>query len=342
MVNKKYNINLAILRVVAMSMVLSIHVGQSINWTKYVQKGSYGVQLFFILSGYLIYASLDSGISVKEFYKKRALRIVPEYWTALIIYWLIGVGRMTLEGRFWEAVGSYQAPWGVQYLRFFTFTNSLLISEDDTLWNNRNAWWTMSSFMVFYLLAPLLYKLIHRFFSALAVLLVLMYYTPPLRMLFETLLRSRFDAEKYNIDAFRECFPFFHLYCFFLGIVLYLAVREGRQLLYILCLLFWACVLGSYLYEIILALCVAASLQCEIRLGERITKALQFLSEGSFSVYCIHVGVKGAVSTAFQGIRMYATVKFVLIFLITGALCYEYYWVYRFIRDRVKRRRHVR
>ncbi len=339
---KKYNSNLAVLRIVAMVMVLSIHVGQSTNWTKYVQAGPYGVQLFFILSGYLIYASLDSGIGTKDFYKKRVLRIVPEYWTALILYWLIGVAKMSLDGKFFEAVGSYHAPWGIRYLRYFTFTNSLLISDNDALWNNRNAWWTMSSFMMFYLLAPLLYKMIHRFFSAMAVLFVLLYFTPPLRLLFENLMGTWFDPEKYNIDAFRERFPFFQLYCFFFGIVLYLAVHEGRQFLYLLFLLFWACVLGSYKFEIILTLCVAGSLQCEIRLGERMKKVLAFLSEGSFSVYCIHVGVVGALAVAFQGIRMFAAAKFILIFLATCVICYIYYWVYQFVKGRIKRRHDVR
>lgn len=339
--DKKYNINLAILRVVAMVMVISIHVGNSTNWTKYVQKGSYGVRLFFILSGYLIYASLDSGISIKEFYKKRVLRILPEYWAALILYWLLGVGKMSLHGDFWKAVGSYHSPWGIRYLRYFTFTNSLLISDNDALWNNRNAWWTMSSFMVFYLLAPFIYKLIHRFFSAEVVLFALMYFTPRLRLLFENLLRTGFSSEKYNIDAFRERFPFFQLYCFFFGIALYLAVREGRQFLYLLCILFWTCVLDSYQFESTLALCVLGSLHCEIKLGERMKSAVLFLSEGSFSVYCIHAGIVGTVATALQGVRMYAAVRFALLFLVTCVICYTYYGVYRSVRGRIRRRNRV-
>lgn len=86
MVNKN-SINISLLRIVAMLMVLSVHSGINSNWTKYTIAGQYGVTLFFTLSGYLILCSMEKK-SCKEFYKKRILRIIPEYYTALIIYWL--------------------------------------------------------------------------------------------------------------------------------------------------------------------------------------------------------------------------------------------------------------
>lgn len=342
---KRYSINLAVLRIVAMVMVLSVHVGIGTDWPDYVYAGQYGVQLFFILSGYLIYASLDSGISTKEFYKKRVLRIVPEYWTALIVYWLAEVGSYMADGRLAEAVGSYDSPYGVRFLRYFTFTNCLIPSESDLLWNNRNAWWTMSSFMVFYLLAPLFYKLFRRFFSAMVMLIVLMACTPVARTLLAQFLGGMLDAETYNIDSFCEHFPFLHLYCFFLGIVLYLAVKEGRQFLYVLWILFLLGIYdtGAYRWENILTLCVMGALQCEIRLGEKIKKVISFLSEGSFSVYCIHSWLMWEfVIPVFGKAGTYKSVNFVLVLAATSALCYAYYLVYRFARDRIKRRNDVR
>lgn len=233
------------------------------------------------------------GISTREFYKKRALRIVPEYWTALIVYWLTEVGICMFDGRLVEAVGHYDSPYGIRFLRYFTFTNCLIPSNHDRLWNNPNAWWIMSSFMVFYLLAPLFYKLFHRFYSAMVALIVLMYCTPKFRLLLEQFLGSRLDTSVYDVDAFRERFPFFHLYCFFLGIVLYLAVREGRQFLYVLWILFLLGIndMGAYRWENVLTLCVLGALQCEIHPGEKVKRVIMFLSEGSFSVYCIHVWV---------------------------------------------------
>lgn len=341
---KKYSINLAVLRIAAMVMVLSVHVGIGTDWPDYVYAGQYGVQLFFILSGYLIYASLDAGIGTKEFYKKRVLRIVPEYWTALILYWLVEAGTYMVQGRLAEAVGSYDAPYGVRFLRYFTFTNCLIPSESDLLWNNRNAWWTMSSFMVFYLLVPLFYKLFRRFYSAMAALIVLMACTPVCRSLMTRFLSGRLDAETYNIDSFCEHYPFLQLYCFFLGIVLYLAVKEGRQLFYVLWILFLLGIYdtGAYRWENILTLCVMGALQCEIHPGEKIKKAVVFLSNGSFSVYCVHSWLMWKlVIPVFGRISACKPINFILVFVATGALCYAYYWVYRSAVDRIRRRNSV-
>lgn len=341
---KTYSTNLAVLRIAAMVMVLSIHVGIGTDWPDYVYAGQYGVQLFFILSGYLIYASLDSGISAIDFYKKRALRIVPEYWTALILYWLVETGGYMIDGRLKEAVGSYDAPYGIRFLRYFTFTNCLIPSESEGLWNNRNAWWTMSSFMVFYLLAPLFYKLIRRFFTAMAALIALMGATPVCRSLLAQLLRRRFDAQTYSLDSFCEQFPLLHLYCFFLGITLYLAIREGRQFFLVLWLLFLLGIydMRAYRWECALTLCVMGALQCEIHPGEKIKKVISFLSAGSFSVYCVHSWLMWKfVIPVFGKVSTHKSVNFALVFVATSALCYAYYLAYRFGRDRIKRRNNV-
>ena len=48
-----------------------------------------GVDLFFVLSGYLITKQLLSGMRLGEFYLRRALRILPLYWLALALYFAI-------------------------------------------------------------------------------------------------------------------------------------------------------------------------------------------------------------------------------------------------------------
>ena len=56
------------------------------------ENGWVGVQLFFILSGYLIGGQLlrrvasGQSIQIRDFYVQRFLRIMPAYWLVLAIY----------------------------------------------------------------------------------------------------------------------------------------------------------------------------------------------------------------------------------------------------------------
>lgn len=64
----KKSINLDLIRIFAALMELSVHIGQIVGYNLGV--GARGVQLFFVLSGYLAYASLDMDSDVKRYYKK--------------------------------------------------------------------------------------------------------------------------------------------------------------------------------------------------------------------------------------------------------------------------------
>lgn len=52
--------------------------------------GSFGVKLFFCISGYIIFTSIrplaPSGAAMREFVRRRLIRIVPLYWAATLIY----------------------------------------------------------------------------------------------------------------------------------------------------------------------------------------------------------------------------------------------------------------
>jgi peptidoglycan/LPS O-acetylase OafA/YrhL len=47
--------------------------------------GRYGVQLFFIISGFVIFKTVESANTAKEFVIKRFFRLYPAYWVAIII-----------------------------------------------------------------------------------------------------------------------------------------------------------------------------------------------------------------------------------------------------------------
>lgn len=192
------------------------------------------MQLFFILSGYLICISLERTDSVREFYKKRIRRIVPEYYAALILYWFIDLGLYAKDKGIAYALMGWDALLGIRYvLRYFTFFQMILPSENSGLWNNRHAWWTMSSFMVFYLLAPFFFKYLKGFFRSFMVLFILLAGTPIVRTFLAELLFPYYPSTEAAIEVYCESMPLTQLYCFFLGIVLYWALKEGKEMLYV-------------------------------------------------------------------------------------------------------------
>jgi peptidoglycan/LPS O-acetylase OafA/YrhL len=75
------NRNLDIVRILATVMVLSCHICQYVGFDFSV--GAKGVQLFFVLSGYLAFASLDRHDAVIPYYKNRLKRLLPCYWFCL-------------------------------------------------------------------------------------------------------------------------------------------------------------------------------------------------------------------------------------------------------------------
>jgi peptidoglycan/LPS O-acetylase OafA/YrhL len=86
----KYNPSIDGLRGIAISLVLLFHI-----WPKYFSFGYVGVDIFFVLSGYLItqiiYTKLESNtFSLKEFYRNRIRRIFPALIVVLSITMLIG------------------------------------------------------------------------------------------------------------------------------------------------------------------------------------------------------------------------------------------------------------
>ena len=89
---------LDVLRVLAIVSVFVFHYSRSAGpiWFQSIGRfGWMGVDLFFVLSGFLIGGQLfkklhDTGrISFRDFYVQRAFRILPSYWTVVALYFLV-------------------------------------------------------------------------------------------------------------------------------------------------------------------------------------------------------------------------------------------------------------
>src|SRR5665213_1111160 len=112
-----------------------------------------GVDLFFVLSGFLIGSQLlkpylnGTTPSLKEFYARRAYRILPVFLTVLLLYITVPLWR--------EAPGPY-APW--QYLTF-TWNLLLLHYPEGRAFSHV---WSLCVEEHFYLVLPLLLLLFMR------------------------------------------------------------------------------------------------------------------------------------------------------------------------------------
>lgn len=142
------------LRAIAIILVMIFHYGRGIpDWLEPLKKiGWTGVDLFFVLSGYLIGFQLlkefkvNSKISFKRFYLKRFFRIIPAYLAVLFLYFSIGDLRE----------GSGLPPlW-----RFLTFTQNFGL--DIQTQKSFSHGWSLCVEEQFYLLLPITIFLVFK------------------------------------------------------------------------------------------------------------------------------------------------------------------------------------
>jgi peptidoglycan/LPS O-acetylase OafA/YrhL len=147
------------LRGIAMLLVFVFHVNAKVMgplpvseaqemspfWA-FVRAGHTGVSLFFVLSGFLLplpfIAEAAGGrhVSRRQFFVRRALRILPLYYFAVLIGTVFSAKQL---GDLWHGVPhllflTYIPAWGVQMMPYSA------------------TWWSLSTEVQYYLLLPLL------------------------------------------------------------------------------------------------------------------------------------------------------------------------------------------
>lgn len=145
------------LRALAITLVFLFHYGRLFphpQWTNTISKfGWTGVDLFFVLSGFLISSQLfrdikeGSGVDARTFYLKRFFRIIPPYLVTLAIYFAFPCARER------EAL----APaW-----RYLTFTQNLGLDVSKT--GTFSHAWSLCIEEQFYLVLPIVLMILYRF-----------------------------------------------------------------------------------------------------------------------------------------------------------------------------------
>ena len=159
----KRNKGIDVMRTVAIMAVLVYHFYVLTGGNRYADHpiihnlinvgGEIGVTLFFIISGYGIFLSIDrqmkkNKFSIKTYFEKRCVRILPQYYLSLLI--IIFIGPQT-------AVLGKDGVFGI-------ITHALLIHNffPSTCGSISTVLWTMGVIFQFYLVSVVLYKLVKK------------------------------------------------------------------------------------------------------------------------------------------------------------------------------------
>ena len=283
------------IRTAAVLMVFTIHflgyrnVEVPLFVFRFFEHCSYGVSFFFAISGYLIMQSVNGSRNIKEYFVKRVSRIIPAYYAILvfgIIVWDICLGKMPADSML-----------GLGWLRYFLFLNVIIPSNDYYFWNDLWGLWTMSSFMLFYLLAPVIRKFVKSYKGSLLFMLIVVVVAYGSKAVIYRLMSSAGIA---NSAEFAGDFAVFNMISFSFGVVAWYAVKEMKDKQYLsFVILFLAGFLmireDSYNRIIWALFAVAFMLSMKdfsySAKTEWIGKVFSTFSKYSFTVYLIHMPI---------------------------------------------------
>ena len=311
--NRDFSLDL--LRAFSCLMVVGVHIGQRFiipgALGRFFEKGATGVSFFFILSGYLGYMSMErvfgkEGVyfaGVMKFWIKRALHVLPLYYLVMIVYFVF----------FTLIKGVPQDETGLYWIRYIFMINTWIPSEN-IFWNNLGAVWSISAFMLFYLLAPLFYLVIKKYVVAWVAVIAF------------------YGVFKVTDNVGTGRIPVRYMFYFLLGILVYLAVKEKKELG--LAAILGFVILFSFLAGGGTALIspFLASLYIIACRGKNSTlpsngiavAAVTFISTISYSIYLVHAMVIEVLDALQIGYSIAYLIVFVLATIVISLLSYEF------------------
>jgi peptidoglycan/LPS O-acetylase OafA/YrhL len=128
---------------------------------QWVHAGTFGVMLFFLVSGYIVPASIERRGSIRDFWIGRVFRLYPAYLLTIVVAVLVGkLGSGLLPGQF-DDQRSTSLLAHLTMLHEVIGVNSL-----------QGQFWTLAYEMCFYLMVTMVFVFgVHRFSAEIAVLL---------------------------------------------------------------------------------------------------------------------------------------------------------------------------
>jgi peptidoglycan/LPS O-acetylase OafA/YrhL len=235
--------------------------------------GYFGVQLFFLISGFVIFMTLTKCKDSKEFIGKRAVRLFPAYITAVVLTFIL-VSAFGLKNR---EVSFTEALLNLTMIKDFIFDKHIPYVD--------GAYWSLTVEIAFYLLMGLILLLgIKKKVEVFSLLWVGV----------SSLLMLNIEANNQLYSTLRLfLFPqYSHL--FIAGIMFYLIKERGRLIhhfMLLVCIIYEYIFFGDISNIFVTLFYILFYLLIFEKLKFLITKPLIFLGSISYSLYLIHQNI---------------------------------------------------
>lgn len=322
---KDYGIDYA--RAVATLMIVLTHINQRIIYPEPIslvlQKFSSGVAIFFVISGYTGMKSYQRMSSPKTYYFHRMEKLLPLYWGTIFL-------NVVIRCFWFKSVQVLDYHWIFYILGIQMFVPS----SDFWIWNDMNCYWTMSSFFLFYLFVPIIFRFVNSLRRAILFSVSCRIIGIMSLYILEHILYAQNVVDCPEI--FIAWYPLKQLYIFSFGIVYYYIRIEkhdklGISLLTVLggiiTLLEW-----NYGFEMIAILTVIMLLVLNFPYFKSwffFTKFISMLNEYSYSIYlthflvleCLYVMTKYVISSS----SIIQTMFTILIMILTAYIVHNFF-----------------
>lgn len=210
------------LKGIAILGIMLVHSGCSFPGLLRIiaNNGSRGVQLMFLINGYLIFKSLDNaqerGQTLKEWYRGKFLRIIPLYWFFTILHLLVfGTGERFYLGPL------KQVSWLNILCNLFCLHGFFPYYIGSINLN-----WFIADLAIWYLIAPVCYKMLNsleKIISGLLIIIPIDYVLLILAEKYPLISNDVIWSDYISTLCFLAEFPIIML-----GGIVYCIVKEGR------------------------------------------------------------------------------------------------------------------
>ncbi len=206
---KKYYDQLDVFRALAALSVCAVHFTYESFFHNYLAEGLF-VQLFFTLSGFVIYLNYSENLntfqSIQKFIIKRFLRLYPLHLFFLLIFLFIEVAKLYIDIKY--GIEANQPAFERNNIKNF-FLNLFFIQHFAEMYNFNSPSWSISVEMMLYITFALIVFSFRRFIIYLSFIYVIFF------ILFT---QNKYGAEL-SIDAYLSglySFLIGCIFCFFL------------------------------------------------------------------------------------------------------------------------------